>query len=111
MSQISFGTDCWSAIIEKDYTFQNLSVVVQATARWILDEKITTNGVVIGYDARFMGREFAEHVASTFVAMQVPVRISSSISPTPAVSWAALHYNAVGVVITASHNPPNYNGF
>jgi len=111
MSQISFGTDGWRAIIAKDYTFENLSVVSQATARWILDEEITTNGVVIGYDARFMGREFAEHVASVFVAMQVPVRISSSISPTPAVSWAALHYNAVGVVITASHNPPNYNGF
>src|SRR6056297_466534 len=111
MSDISFGTDGWRAIIAKDYTFGNLSVVSQATARWILDEEITTNGVVIGYDARFMGREFAEHVASVFVAMQVPVRISSSISPTPAVSWAALHYNAVGVVITASHNPPNYNGF
>lgn len=111
MNQISFGTDGWRAIIAKDYTFDNLAVVAQATARWILDEEVTKNGVVIGYDARFMGREFAEHVASVFAAMQVPVRISSSISPTPAVSWAALHYNAVGIVITASHNPPNYNGY
>ncbi|NBC66856.1 MAG: phosphoglucomutase/phosphomannomutase family protein [Bacteroidetes bacterium] len=111
MNHISFGTDGWRAIIADDYTFENLSIVAQGTARWILDENITNNGVIIGYDARFMGREFAEHVASVFVAMQVPVRISSSISPTPAVSWAALHYDAVGIVITASHNPPNYNGF
>lgn len=111
MQTISFGTDGWRAIIAKDFTFDNLTAITQATARWITDEGVTANGVVIGYDARFMGREFAEHVASVFAAMQVPVRISSSISPTPAVSWAALHYNAVGIVITASHNPPNYNGF
>lgn len=111
MKNISFGTDGWRAIIAKDYTFENLSVVTQAAGRWIVDEEVTKNGVVIGYDARFMSREFAEHVASVFAAMHIPVRISSSISPTPAVSWAALHYNAVGIVITASHNPPNYNGF
>ena len=111
MQTISFGTDGWRAIIAKDFTFDNLTAVTQATARWITDENVTANGVVIGYDARFMGREFAEHVASVFAAMQVPVRISSSISPTPAVSWTALHYDAVGIVITASHNPPNYNGF
>ena len=111
MSNISFGTDGWRAIIAENYTFDNLSVVAQATGRWILENNITKNGVVIGYDARFMGREFTEHVASVFAAMQIPVRISSSISPTPAVSWAALHYDAVGIVITASHNPPNYNGY
>jgi alpha-D-glucose phosphate-specific phosphoglucomutase len=111
MNQISFGTDGWRAIIAKEYTFDNLSVVTQATGRWIVDDNITKNGVVLGYDARFMSREFAEHVASVFAAMEIPVRISSSISPTPAVSWAALHYDAVGIVITASHNPPNYNGY
>jgi alpha-D-glucose phosphate-specific phosphoglucomutase len=111
MNNISFGTDGWRAIIAKDYTFDNLSVIAQATGRWITDEEITNNGVVIGYDARFMSREFAEHIASVFAAMEIPVRMSSSISPTPAVSWAALHYNAVGIVITASHNPPNYNGY
>lgn len=111
MSTITFGTDGWRAIIAQDYTFKNLSIVTQATAKWIVDEEVTNNGVVIGYDARFMSREFAEHVACVFSAMHIPVRISSSISPTPAVSWAALHYEAVGIVITASHNPPNYNGF
>jgi len=111
MNEIAFGTDGWRAIIADGFTFENLNIVTQATARWITDKNVAQNGVVIGYDARFMGREFAEHVASVFAAMQIPVRISSSISPTPAVSWAALHYDAVGIVITASHNPPSYNGF
>jgi len=111
MKKISFGTDGWRAIIADGYTFENLTIVSRATAQWITEEKITSNGVVIGYDARFMGREFAEHAAAQFCAMEIPVRISSTISPTPAVSWAAKHYDAVGIVITASHNPPNYNGF
>lgn len=108
---ISFGTDGWRAIIAKEYTFDNLSIVTQATARWISDHKITTNGVVIGHDCRFMGREFAEHVARQFAAMGIPVRMADTIASTPAVSWAALEYDAVGIVITASHNPPQYNGF
>lgn len=111
MSEIKFGTDGWRAIVGKDYTFKNLSIVTQATSRWIVDEEVTNNGVVIGYDARFSGKLFAEHVASVFASMQLPVRISNSITPTPAVSWAARQYNAVGIVITASHNPPEYNGF
>jgi phosphomannomutase len=108
---IKFGTDGWRAIIGKDYTFDNLSIVAQATARWILEEKITDNGVVIGHDGRFLGREFSEHVASVFAAMDIPVRFADRICPTPAVSWAALEHDAVGIVITASHNPPAYNGF
>lgn len=108
---IKFGTDGWRAIIAKDYTFDNLSIVTQATANWIVQSRITTNGVVIGYDGRFMGKEFSQHVAATFAAMGIPVKMADTIAPTPAVSWAAQHYMAVGIVITASHNPPNYNGF
>jgi phosphomannomutase len=108
---MKFGTDGWRAVIAKDFTFDNLSIVAQSTARWILDSGITTNGVVIGYDCRFLGREFAQHAACQFTAMGIPVRMADSIVPTPAVSWAALHYDAVGIVITASHNPPEYNGF
>lgn len=109
--KIKFGTDGWRAVIAKDYTFDNLSIVTQATALWIKKENITKNGVIIGYDGRFMGREFSEHVASVFAAMEIPVRIADVITPTPAISWAALEYDAIGIVITASHNPPAYNGF
>jgi len=111
MGTIAFGTDGWRAVIAKDFTFDNLSIVTQATARWITDEAITTNGVVIGHDSRFMGRQFAMHVACQFAAMGIPVRMADTIVSTPAVSWAALEYEAVGIVITASHNPPEYNGF
>jgi len=111
MAKIKFGTDGWRAIIAQDYTFSNLNIITQATARWIADEEITSNGVVIGYDARFLGRQFAEYVASVFAAMNLPVRIADCITPTPAISLAALKHNAVGIVITASHNPPEYNGF
>lgn len=108
---ISFGTDGWRAVVAKDFTYENLNRVSQATARWIREENITGNGVVIGYDARFQGRAFSEFAASVFAAMDIPVRLADSIAPTPAVSWAAREHGAVGIVITASHNPPDYNGF
>lgn len=111
MAKIKFGTDGWRAVIARDYTFSNLNIITQATASWIIDEEVTQNGVVIGYDARFLSKQFAEHSASIFAAMELPVRIADCITPTPAVSYAALQYDAVGIVITASHNPPEYNGF
>jgi alpha-D-glucose phosphate-specific phosphoglucomutase len=111
MKQIKFGTDGWRAVIAKEYTFDNLAIVTKATARWMIDEEVTDNGVVIGYDARFLSRQFAEHSASIFAEMEIPVRISNSIVPTPAVSLGAKSFGAIGIVITASHNPPEYNGF
>lgn len=111
MNRIKFGTDGWRAIIGKEFTYKNLTVVTQAASRWIVDEEITENGVIVGHDARFSGRLFAEHVASVFASMGIPVRMASTIAPTPAISWAARHFDAVGIVITASHNPPQYNGF
>jgi phosphomannomutase len=71
---IRFGTDGWRAIIAKDFTFDNVNCVTQATAAWIQDDSITTNGVVIGHDARFLGREFSEHCACTFAEMGIPVK-------------------------------------
>lgn len=111
LETIKFGTDGWRGVIAENYTFSNVEIVTQAVARWIVDEEVTDNGVVIGYDARFLSDRFAKHAASIFAAMQIPVRISDSIISTPAVSWAANHFKAVGIVITASHNPPEYNGY
>lgn len=109
--QISFGTDGWRAVIAKDFTYENLNRVSQATARWIKEEEVTENGVVIGHDTRFQARAFTEYAASVFAELGVPVRFADSFAPTPAVSWAARQYDAMGVVITASHNPPEYSGF
>lgn len=109
--QIKFGTDGWRGVIAEKYTFKNVGIVTQAAARWIVDEEVTKNGVVIGYDARFLSERFAKHAATVFAEMEIPVRMADRIMPTPAVSWAAKHYQAIGIVITASHNPPEYNGF
>ncbi|TVQ67839.1 MAG: phosphoglucomutase/phosphomannomutase family protein [Balneolaceae bacterium] len=111
MRPVRFGTDGWRAVIADGYTFENLNRVSQAAARWIQQSGISENGVVIGYDCRFLSREFARHSAEVFAAMEIPVRIATSVTPTPAVSWAAKKFDAVGIVITASHNPPEYNGF
>ena len=111
MSGIRFGTDGWRAVIGGDFTFENLGRVAAATAQWIREEGVTVNGVVIGYDARFMGRQFAEYAALVFASMEVPVRMACSMTPTPAVSFAAKQFEAVGIAITASHNPPEYSGF
>lgn len=111
MKQIKFGTDGWRAVIAEKYTFKNVGIVTQAVARWIVDEEVTGNGVVIGYDARFLSERFAKHAATVFAEMQIPIRMADQITPTPAVSWAAKHFNAIGIVITASHNPPEYNGY
>lgn len=107
---IKFGTAGWRGIIARDFTFDNLSRVMQAIALWLTDEKITENGVILGYDTRFMGREFAEHAGCVLASMGIPVRLSRTVCSTPAVSWASLEHEAVGIVITGSHNPPVYNG-
>jgi phosphomannomutase len=107
---IKFGTAGWRGVIGRDFTFDNLGKVMQATALWITEDKITENGVILGYDTRFMGREFAEHAAAVLATSGISVRISRSFCSTPAVSWAALEHDAVGIMITGSHNQPVYNG-
>jgi len=111
MSVIKFGTDGWRAVIADQFTFANVNVVTQAVAKWLQSINRAENGVVIGYDARFLSREFAEHAASVFAELGILVRFSDRIVPTPAISHAALAHDAFGIVITASHNPPEYNGY
>jgi phosphomannomutase len=111
MSAIKFGTDGWRAVIADQFTFENVNIVSQAVTRWLESGNRAENGVVIGYDARFLSREFAEHAASVFAELGILVRFSDRIVPTPAISHAAKKHSAFGIVITASHNPPEYNGY
>ena len=109
--KIEFGTDGWRAVIADEYTFANLARVAQATARWV-QERGEGGTVLIGHDARFLGRRFAEHAARVFAGAGLDVVFAETIAPTPAVSLATLALGAdVGVVITASHNPPAYSGY
>ena len=109
---IKFGTDGWRAIIARDYTFDNLERVARATARWLKKTLGGASTVVLGYDARFMGKAFAQHAARVLASEGSRILFAEGITPTPAISWATREYHAdAGVVITASHNPPAYNGF
>ncbi len=109
---ITFGTDGWRAIIADDFTFDNLSTVAEATARYFKRHKKIDNGVIIGYDARFMSGDFAAFTAEVLGNRGIKVYLSDTISSTPMVSLAVAKRKAAGgVVITASHNPPRYNGF
>ncbi|HXJ58526.1 MAG TPA: phosphoglucomutase/phosphomannomutase family protein [Verrucomicrobiae bacterium] len=114
MSSIRFGTDGWRAVIAEDFTFANVERVAQATADCWADqpEPGTNRQVVIGYDRRFLSDQFARRTAEVFAGNAFQVELTAQPTPTPAVSYAVKALNAVGgVMITASHNPPAFNGF
>ncbi|PKP18084.1 MAG: phosphoglucosamine mutase [Bacteroidetes bacterium HGW-Bacteroidetes-21] len=111
MTKIKFGTDGWRAIIAREFTVENVAKVTIAASRWLL-KKYKNPSVVIGYDCRFGGKMFSETVAKVFAHSGIKVYFSTSFVPTPAVSLAISFLEAnMGVVITASHNPPDYNGY
>ncbi len=108
---IKFGTDGWRAIIAKEYTTNNVARVAYATAQW-LKERYDDPKAVLGHDCRFGGPMFAEVTAKVLCENGVKVYMAEGYVSTPMVSLGALKYNAgVGVVLTASHNPPTYNGY
>ncbi len=114
MAQIKFGTDGWRAVIAEDFTFSNVDRVAQATADYWAANPVagTEKLVVVGYDRRFLSDQFALRAAQIIKANGFEVILTNCPTPTPAVSFAVKHRNAIGgVMITASHNPPAFNGF
>ena len=111
---IRFGTDGWRAIIADTFTFENLRLVSQAVADSI-NETYTGDGkpeIVIGHDTRFLSDRFAIEVARVMAGNDIVTWLSRADAPTPAISYNVVDKKAqAGVVITASHNPPRYNGF
>ena len=111
MDKIKFGTDGWRAIIAKDFTVANVVRVAEATAKWLKAESNHAS-VVIGHDCRFGGAIFAETVVKVMAYYGVKSYLAKDFVSTPMVSLGTLHHKAsLGVVITASHNPPAYNGY
>ena len=111
---IKFGTDGWRAVISDEFTFANLRLVSQAVADYALQATPAGNRPrwVVGFDTRFLSDRYAREVAGVFAANDIQVCLARSDAPTPAVSFAVRHMQADGgVMITASHNPPRYNGF
>jgi len=112
MVEISFGTDGWRGILARDFTFDNVALVARAVADYLQAHRLSARGVVIGYDNRFLSEQLAAAVADVFVAGGIPVYITGRATPTPVTAFAVRHYGAGGaVMLTASHNPPEYNGF
>ncbi|MDD5141061.1 MAG: phosphoglucomutase/phosphomannomutase family protein [Verrucomicrobiales bacterium] len=120
MSQIKFGTDGWRAVIAEDFTFANIARVAQATADFWKSEVQSPKSkvfgrelkVIVGFDRRFFSDRFAQTTAEVFAGNGFQAVLTPEPTPTPSVSFAVKHLNAVGgVMITASHNPPSFNGF
>jgi phosphomannomutase len=117
---IKFGTDGWRAVIAEGFTFANVARVAQATADYwkseIQSQDSTVFGfepkVVVGFDRRFFSDEFARTVAEILAGNDFEVVLTPEPTPTPSVSFAVKAQRAVGgVMMTASHNPPIFNGF
>ncbi len=109
--KIKFGTDGWRAIIADQFTVENVARVAEATGLWLL-KNYSSPKVVIGHDCRFAGELFAETVAKVFLTKGIPVKMARGFVSTPMISLAAFQLECeIGVIITASHNPPSYNGF
>lgn len=118
---IHFGTDGWRAVISDTFTFSNLRMVAQAIADAVASEHWDKSGnggpqpdpkkIVVGFDTRFLSDRYAGEVARVLAGNGFTVLLANSDAPTPAISYAVKHQCAIaGVMITASHNAPRYNG-
>lgn len=112
--QIKFGTDGWRAVIAREFTYANVERVAQAYADFLQGEAGSGQQpfVVIGFDRRFLSEKFAARAAEVMAGNGFKIALFTDAQPTPLISWAVKDLGAVGgVMITASHNPANFNGF
>ncbi|HAX61163.1 MAG TPA: phosphoglucosamine mutase [Elusimicrobia bacterium] len=125
---IRFGTDGWRGIIAKDFTFKNVGIAAQAIADYIKSESRKWEvgsrkseilhpipyslhpAVIVGYDNRFLSDKFALHVAKVISANEISAVVSSVAATSPSVSLYCKKNDCLGVMLTASHNPPVWNG-
>ncbi len=118
---IHFGTDGWRAVISDTFTFHNLRMVTQAIADAVrsddwnegtpTDRSPDPNKMVVGFDTRFLSDRYADEVARVLAGNGYTVYLTQGDAPTPAISFTVKHMGAIaGIMITASHNAPRYNG-
>ena len=118
---IHFGTDGWRAVISDTFTFDNLRIVAQAIADAVSSDHWDKSGnggqapdprkIVVGFDTRFLSDRYAGEVARVLAGNGFTVLLAQSDAPTPTISYAVKHHHAIaGIMITASHNAPRYNG-
>lgn len=108
---IRFGTDGWRAVIGKDFTPENVAAMAQAFATIYPDLKEAGLPIIVGYDRRNKSKESAQLIAQVLTANGITTWLSNDYCPTPCVSWMTVEHNAAaGIMVTASHNPPIWNG-
>jgi len=109
---IKFGTDGWRAVIAGDFTFENVRYCAQGAADYLKSAGLAKRGIAIGYDHRFASEDFAAACAEVMAGNGIHTWLSPKAIPTPQVCFTLLHQKAGGgIIITASHNPAQYNGF
>lgn len=109
--KIKFGTDGWRAIIARDFTEENVARAAEGTAIW-LKKNYKNPSIVIGHDCRFAGEMFVHAIAKVMVAYDIKVLMAKGFVSTPMISFGAKQFGtSLGVIVTASHNPPSYNGY
>ncbi|NLN16935.1 MAG: phosphoglucomutase/phosphomannomutase family protein [Firmicutes bacterium] len=107
MNKIKFGTDGWRAVMCDEFTFANVRLVTQAIA----DHVGGRGTILVGHDTRFLAEDFAAQAAEVLIGNGIPVEIVKGDVPTPVLAHAVLQRGCQGgVMFTASHNPPKYNG-
>ncbi|MBR4966086.1 MAG: phospho-sugar mutase, partial [Lachnospiraceae bacterium] len=113
--ELEFGTGGLRGIIGAGTNRMNLYTVRKATqglANYILSKGAQDKGIAIAYDSRFMSPEFADEAALCMAANGIKAYVFDALRPTPELSFAVRYLHATaGIVITASHNPPEYNGY
>jgi phosphomannomutase len=111
MTKIKFGTDGWRAIIAQEFTTDNVARVTEGVATWLLKSK-SLPVVVLGHDCRFGGELFVETIAKILATKNIKVYIGEGFVSTPMISYGTKMLQAdLGIIITASHNPAEYNGY
>ncbi len=111
MTQIKFGTSGWRAVMADGFTFANVRRAVHGISRYVISQKPNGAKVIVGRDPRFLGETFCAIAAEILGSYGVTPLLIAEAAPTPAISYAVIRNQADGAInITASHNPPEYNG-
>lgn len=111
MNAIKFGTDGWRGIIAKDFTYENVKIVSQAIADYFKTLRHLNKDIIVGYDMRFNSEKYAALISKVLSGNGFNVFLSKNAVSTPVVSFTVVNKSALGgVMVTASHNPPEYNG-
>jgi alpha-D-glucose phosphate-specific phosphoglucomutase len=108
---IKFGTDGWRAVISDEFTFANVRIVAQAIAQYVNNHDMAKKGIIIGYDTRFLTEHYAEEIIKVLHGNGISCSMTERDTPIPVVAFSVKDRNAGGaIMITASHNPPQYCG-